>query len=157
MARVSVSLFIPGPPKSQKRHRTSFKNGRMWNYDPSKQEKVQFSLLAKKQASMLPLDAPISIKVICAFDRPKSHYGTGRNSGILKDNAPKYFTKKPDVDNCLKFVMDALQINKIWYPDDCVINDVTIQKIYADEITPGTYIELQSKLERKGIQDDPEC
>ena len=24
------------------------------------------------------------------FDRPKSHYGTGRNEGIVRDSAPGY-------------------------------------------------------------------
>ena len=140
-----IEFMIPGEPKSQKRHRTSFKNGRMWNYDPSKQDKAYFSKFAQNYAPKTPLESPISIEVVCAFSRPKSHFGTGRNAGILKISAAINFVKKPDIDNCLKFVMDALQINKIWFADDCAINKVQIDKIYADEIAPGTYIKIKNE------------
>ena len=40
------------------------------------------------------------------FKRPKSHF---KKNGSLKSSAPKFVLKKPDVDNCLKFILDSLQ------------------------------------------------
>tara|TARA_R110002110_G_scaffold136051_1_gene320644 strand:- start:80 stop:523 length:444 start_codon:yes stop_codon:yes gene_type:complete len=141
----SITFYINGKPRPQQRHKTSFKNGRMWNYDPSKKEKAQFSIIAKTYAPKYPLNGPITMEVVCAFPRPKSHYGTGKNEGKLKEKAAPDFFQKPDLDNCLKFVMDALQINSIWYKDDCIINKATIDKIWADDCEPGTYVKIIKK------------
>ena len=46
------------------------------------------------------------------FPWPKKWYRTGKYSGQLKDNAPIEHTIKPDIDNLLKFVMDAMKNNK---------------------------------------------
>ena len=40
------------------------------------------------------------------FKRPKSHF---KKDGTLKASAPLEVLKRPDVDNCLKFVLDSLQ------------------------------------------------
>lgn len=34
------------------------------------------------------LAGPVSVKIGFYLPRPKTHYGTGKNAGVLKDNAP---------------------------------------------------------------------
>jgi len=66
------------------------------------------------------------------FDRPKGHYGTGKNSGKLKESAPKVHIKMPDIDNCLKFTMDALQSSKKFFNNDSQINEIYGKRHYTD-------------------------
>ena len=64
--------------------------------------------------------------------RPKSHYGTGRNKDILKErfqNIP--CTKKPDIDNLIKFVLDALQGDNGFFIDDSQVVSIFAEKEYS--------------------------
>ena len=62
---------------------------------------------------------------------PKKWFRTGKFAGQLKNNAPVIYTKKPDIDNMLKFIMDSGN-NVIWH-DDCQIWSVQIEKVYSLE------------------------
>ena len=113
-------------PVSLKRHRHRLKGG---TYDPSKKDKDEFI----KMIDDMPLEKmtkPIKCNLNFYCKRPKSHYKTGKNSHILKDNSPKYNTNNKDLDNMVKFVLDAL--NDKLYVDDCQIIEITCKKLYAD-------------------------
>lgn len=58
-------------------------------------------------------DGAFMIKIECLYDRPKCHYNS---KGLVKQNAPKYCTKKPDLDNVEKLICDSL--NGLAYKDD---------------------------------------
>jgi Holliday junction resolvase RusA-like endonuclease len=64
------------------------------------------------------------------FARPKSHYGTGRNAGVLKDSAPARHTKKPDLSKLTRAVEDAL--SGIVYLDDSQVVWQDCGKGYGD-------------------------
>ena len=72
------------------------------------------------------------IKCILNFycKRPKSHYKTGKFSNILKETAPKYNINNKDLDNMVKFVLDAL--NDKLYVDDSLIFEITCRKLYSE-------------------------
>jgi Holliday junction resolvase RusA-like endonuclease len=72
------------------------------------------------------------IKCILNFycKRPKNHFRTGSKSHILKDTSPKYNTNNKDLDNMVKFVLDAL--NDKLYTDDSLIFEITCSKMYSD-------------------------
>ena len=70
--------------------------------------------------------------------RPNSHYRSGKYSHILKDDAPEYHVTKPDSDNLIKFVCDAL--NGVFYKDDSQITRIQAVKVYAKE--PSTEITI---------------
>jgi Holliday junction resolvase RusA-like endonuclease len=56
------------------------------------------------------IDGPVFLRLDFYFPRPDSHYGTGRNAGILKPGAPLYPTTAGyDVDKLSRAVLDALQ------------------------------------------------
>jgi Holliday junction resolvase RusA-like endonuclease len=57
-----------------------------------------------------PLAGPVAVRVVATFPRPKAHYGTGRNAGVLKDWAPIWHAQAPDNDKCLRLVGDSLTI-----------------------------------------------
>ena len=132
----SIEFTIKGSPKALKRHRTS-RNGH--TYDPSKKDKADFLVKSLKSAPKLPLNGPIFMSIEFYMARPKSHYRTGKYKHLLKDNAPKHYTKTPDIDNLEKFVADAL--NKVFYIDDAMITHVYKSKVYSDN--PRTIINLE--------------
>lgn len=112
-------------PVSLKRHRHRLKGG---TYDPSKKDKDDFV----RAIGILPekMTSPIKCQLYFFCKRPKNHYKTGKKSNELKLTAPKYNTNNKDLDNMVKFVLDAL--NDKLYVDDCLIVDIHCMKSYSD-------------------------
>lgn len=138
---MKIQFQIPGPPKHQQRHRSSSRGKFVHRYDPSAKDKVNFLLQAKQYAPKLAHTDVIYLTVWFCMPIPKSHYRTGKFAGTLKDGAPTWHTKKPDVDNLIKFVMDSL--NKVFWKDDSQICSVIAQKRYDEK--PRTIIQIDSK------------
>lgn len=64
------------------------------------------------------------------FERPKSHFGTGRNANKLKDSAPTFCNKvAKDCDNMEKFAMDSM--NKYIYLDDRQVVELSSRKCWC--------------------------
>jgi len=64
------------------------------------------------------------------FPRPKCHFGTGRNAGTMKPDAPAFVTKAPDVLKLARNVEDAL--TKIVYADDAQITQEFLSKHWGE-------------------------
>ena len=99
-------------PVSLKRHRHRLKGG---TYDPSKKDKDDF-IKAIENFPTEKMTKPIRCTLNFYCKRPKNHYKTGKNSHMLKDSSPKYNINNKDLDNMVKFVLDAL--NDKLYTDD---------------------------------------
>jgi len=84
-----------------------------------------------------------AIDLYCRFflPRPKSHYGSGKNSGMVKDSAPEEPTGKPDLFKLVRAVEDAL--TSIIWRDDSQIITVNASKRYHDK--PGVEIRIEEK------------
>ncbi|OPZ75568.1 MAG: Crossover junction endodeoxyribonuclease RusA [Actinobacteria bacterium ADurb.Bin444] len=85
------------------------------------------------------LTGPVRVNIIFRMPRPASHYGTGRNAGKLKNNAPIYHDKTKDVDKLCRSVLDALTQAGVW-KDDGQVAHLSAIKVYGD--TPETVITL---------------
>ncbi len=57
-----------------------------------------------------------SLTLIFTFERPKSHYRTGKYSHLLRDDAPERHLQDPDNDKLERAILDAL--TGIAYKDD---------------------------------------
>lgn len=112
------------PPTAQKRPRVT----RFVTYDPSKKDKIEFLKTIFYQLPKIPLSTALGLTIIFYFARPKSHFN---RKGILLPSSPKHYTKKPDIDNLIKFILDAL--NGQLYIDDSQIISITATKQYASE------------------------
>jgi len=75
-------------------------------------------------------DLPLSVEVTFSLPRPKSHYGTGKNSDVLKDGSPGHPVKKADIDNYVKGTLDALK-GKAW-EDDRQVVELTARKVFGE-------------------------
>lgn len=85
----------------------------------------------------------MKLDVTFFMPRPKSHYGTGKNSETVKSTAPAYHTSKPDLDKLVRCVKDAL--TGIAWKDDSQVSAVFARKFYTDGRV-GANIEI-SKIE----------
>lgn len=112
------------PPTAQQRPRVT----RQHTYDPSMRDKVEFLKSIMDQLPATPLTEALVLRITFSFARPKSHF---KRDGTLLRMAPARHTKKPDVDNLIKFVMDAL--NGHLYVDDAQVVSVAARKLYAAE------------------------
>lgn len=86
------------------------------------------------------LDCPLRVDLHFYLPRPKGHYGTGRNAGVLKASAPTNHTKRPDIDNLRKLVMDAM--TGIFWRDDSLVCEGTTKKTYSDRPRTEIYIKI---------------
>lgn len=131
-----IEFHIPGTPVAQSRPRFTRRDNFVATYDaaPAKDYKSWVRMCAttymKEQGiKMIPRDVPLALTVVIDLQKPKS--------------APKtreiYPTKKPDCDNVLKGIQDAME--SICYEADQQIVDVRVIKRYTTS-EPGVHIRL---------------
>lgn len=90
-----------------------------------------------------PLDCA-EVRMIFRFDRPKSHYRTGRYADLLRDDAPTYPVGPPDADKLARAVFDSLTAAAV-VTDDAVIVTTAIAKRYCTtDQHPGVNIVLSA-------------
>lgn len=95
------------------------------------------------------LDEPLQMDTTFFFQRPKSHYGSGRNADKKKPSAPVFHTKKPDTTKLIRSTEDAL--TGIIYRDDSIIITQTNRKIYVEkDDRPGALITIKRIRELAG-------
>lgn len=131
-----ICFFADGTPKGQPRARAFARNGHVRMYDPGTAEgwKGQVAAAAREHLPPAPLTGPLYVELSFYIPRPKSHYRTGKNAHLLREDAPKWCTAKPDVDNFAKAVLDALTVLRVW-EDDAQVADCRTRKLYATEQT----------------------
>lgn len=135
-------LTILGDPKAQGRARARNAGSFIQIYDDPKSRKAKDSLIAviQDEAPESLLDCPLRVDLHFYMPRPKGHYGTGRNEGKLKDSSPTRHTKRPDIDNLRKLVMDAL--TKVFWRDDSLVCEGTTIKNYSEKPRTEIFIKL---------------
>ncbi len=140
------TLVVLGDPKAQGRARARNAGKFIQIYDDPKsaKKKREFGVIIQEQAPEKLLDCPLRVDLVFCMPRPQGHYGTGRNAGVLKSSAPINHTKRPDIDNLRKLVMDAM--TGIFWRDDSLVCEGTTWKRYSDRPRTEIYIK---KLEVK--------
>ncbi len=134
--KTSLSFFVPGQPIAQPRHRVSgkhryiapLKDGRP---HPIHAWKELIALTAKQQEwEIVKMPDGIIMSLYFILKRPKG-------------NKRQYHTTKPDRDNLMKAVKDALE--GIIYENDSQSFSGIISKQYEDraENEPGVTIQLR--------------
>ena len=131
---------VPMHPIAQKRHRHT-RQGR--TYDLCAADKVKFRRRSIAECEkFLNVDtSPMSMKFVFSCARPQAHYTTKKRLK-LSSKAPVHHVYKPDIDNYVKFVMDALC--GTFYSDDSQVFSIDATKRWVDEGNQGVYVELIS-------------
>lgn len=136
----SFTIFIPGEPKGQPRPRAFSCGGMARVYDPGTAEgwKSQIALAVKPFLPPTPIETQLQLSARFFFSRPKGHVG---KKG-LKPSAPAHFTKKPDLDNVVKALCDALTTVRLWN-DDSQVTIMLLSKGWATNGNAGTELGVQ--------------
>jgi len=130
-----IRFTVPGLPIAKARPKFArIGNGVRTYSTQGGQEKTFASLVIESLGSPptpAPPKVPVEMELLFVMPRPGYHFGTGKNAGRLKDNAPEVHTVKPDLDNLEKFVKDSL--NKVLWHDDAQVCEVSKRKVYGDK------------------------
>ena len=123
---------IPGSPIGQGRPKFSTINGHAKAYDPEKSRnyKAYVKLLATqamKEQGFTMIDGPCCLDIMAFFEVPKSKSKKFKERASLGLERP---TKKPDIDNIVKALQDAL--NGLAYKDDSSIVYLSVAKCYSE-------------------------
>lgn len=108
---------------------------------------------AARQQGWTRCDQPMMLRWYAAFNRPKSHYYTGRNAGVLRD-AYRFvrMAVTPDLDKVERAICDALTLSGV-IADDRLIDWSTGSKIWTAE--PGAeeyvFVRLRTYPDRTGV------
>jgi len=89
---------------------------------------------------------PILVQYTFVFHRPKNHYRSSKPDRGLKDNAPAWVDKAPDLDKLERSTNDALT-GVVWVDDSQVVATLS-QKRYGDR--QGAFIRLFSLPNKAG-------
>lgn len=135
-------FFIRGIPKpgGSKKSFNHPKTGKIVTMDDSDNKDwradVRDTALKNYPANHTLLAGPLRVK--CTFEqlRPKSHFNS---KGILKPNAPKYPTTRPDATKLFRSTEDAM--TAVVWKDDAQIVIQEVRKEYSTR--SGAYIEIE--------------
>jgi Holliday junction resolvase RusA-like endonuclease len=144
--RVRTHFFVPGhaKPSGSKNAVPIFRNGEalmrtndrgqrvpvvaVLDQSKNKDWKASVRQYAGTVFKEPPIAVPCMLVLTFMVQRPKNHYGTGKNSEALKATSPVRPAKKPDLLKLARCVEDAL--TGIIYADDCLIVDEHLHKRY---------------------------
>lgn len=145
-APISIKVFVPGLPIAQPRQRHT-KDGR--NYTPTKHPvrvfKTMVAYAVMREYSGELWDGPIKLDLALWFPRPKAKIWA------KKPMPREWHTAKPDADNVLKAITDALK-NILW-KDDSQVCDIHVTKTICAGGTsydmPGVWMTITQLEERQ--------
>lgn len=130
-----ISFTIPGVPQQQGsktfNRSTGFGYEANKNLAPWRKDAIACIRDAKGDHEGPLFVGPVQVTMVAFFPRPASHYGTGRNAGVLKPTAPTWHSSAPDADKVARALGDALTQSGLIL-DDRLIVAWDISKVYGD-------------------------
>jgi len=140
---INYIFYAKGTPKAQPRPRATRigKHARVYNPSTTDAWKAAITREAtpfiEEQGT---INGAVRVSMVFMISRPKSHFGTGKNSEVLKQAAATEHVCKPDVDNLIKPVLDALTKAGAW-ADDCQVVKLAVYKKYTSDQS-GCIVEI---------------
>lgn len=136
-----IQFNIPGDPVAKGRARATMVQGRARMYTPDKTASYEgkAAYLAKQaMAGADPLTGPVALTIRAVFAIPASWT---KKRLAAHDIKPELVTKKPDADNIVKIVSDALN-GVCWVDDSQVAVLREVVKVYG--LVPGVDVTVES-------------
>lgn len=137
-----ITFIVWGTPQGKARPRFRSAGRYVQTYTPKKtrdyESEIRAAFLNVAEAvNFRKIETgPVSIRVFAEFEPPKS-YSKKKRAAMIG----KYHMNKPDGDNILKAVQDAL--NGYAFTDDAQIVEIYVQKYYGDN--PGLLVTVEAK------------
>lgn len=137
MPMESVTFFVPGKPKGKGRPRRNPNGGRPYTDSQTRMYEDQIAANYRRIAGkfQFPDDVFLRVRIQQQMPVPKSASKTKKTTML---EGRTYPSAKPDLDNVIKAVLDAL--NGVAYKDDARVVGLYSQKVYSDN--PGVLVEI---------------
>lgn len=120
---------VIGPIKGKARPRVNTYTGMAYTPNDTKDYELLIKQYFKvKYPKSVPLEGRLAVKITAYFKILKSTSKKDAEKMLRGEISP---TKKPDIDNITKVVLDAL--NKVAFKDDNQITKIEVEKIYSEE------------------------
>ena len=134
----SVYFVVTGKPVGKGRPRASTRGGFVRMYTDAKTLAYEAAIASEADAAMgdaEPFETPMQMQVSCYYQIPKSWPKKMKQEAIDEERFPNV---KPDLDNVVKAILDAL--NGVVYRDDAQVVNLVATKRYATEPRVEVYI-----------------
>lgn len=135
-----IEFSVPGAPQQQG-SKSINAHGAMYDSNTDLERwRGEVAMIARNAyRSGKPITQGVGVWVRFVFDRPKAHYGTGRNAGKLKPSAAYWYASAPDADKLQRALGDALTQSKV-IEDDRLIVGWNSMKVYGAR--PMTHVKI---------------
>lgn len=132
-----MTFTIPGAPVGKGRPRMT-KTGHVYTPQATLdyEELVRTSYLAAAHGEPIPAGHPVAVQIMAYYPLRKKE--TKKNRAAKLDGTQRP-TLKPDCDNLIKAVLDAL--NGLAYHDDAQVVELYINKAYSEE--PRVWVQIE--------------
>lgn len=120
---------VVGEIKGKARPRLNLYTGSIYTAKNTKEyEDLVRQYFLIKYPRYIPFENRVSVKILACFRPPKKASKKDRENMLNGTLTP---IKKPDIDNIVKVVLDAL--NTIAFKDDNQVTKLEIEKVYGEE------------------------
>jgi Holliday junction resolvase RusA-like endonuclease len=92
------------------------------------------------------LTGPLSVTFLFFRPRPKAHFGSGRNSALLKPSAPEWPIPRPDTLKLARAVEDAL--TGVLWQDDSQVVEHRLLKSYGEHFRVEVEVQIMESGRR---------
>lgn len=136
----ALTLSMNGEPRGKGRPRATVRGGFASVYTDAKTRKYEASVRAVAIAAMAgrdPFEGPLSVSLRFRMPIPKSATKRARAGMAAGEIA---HTGRPDLDNCQKAILDAM--NGVVFCDDSQIVRSFTTKLYAEQ--PGVDVRIEA-------------
>jgi len=139
-----IFLSVPGKPIAKKRPRFARRGKYVTTYNDQETEEGRFLFEVQKQFKREPVTCAVKVNLKFFMPIPKS---TSKKNYALMAVYQIDHTKKPDIDNLIKFALDCL--NGVVYHDDSQIIKISGSKVYHPVGLTEIIVELRDFPEPK--------
>jgi Holliday junction resolvase RusA-like endonuclease len=131
-------LWIPGEPFGKERPRARVMGRTARLYTPATTRKAEERIASLWKHEPFEAGVPLRVCVWAAHARPTSHLLKDGSLSAAGRRMPEV-TKRPDIDNVTKLVLDGL--NGVAWHDDAQIVQVYAAQVWADR-EPGVTVQV---------------
>lgn len=141
----SLSFFVAGCPRPQGSKRAYIRGGKPVLVESCERLKDWRSAISYHAGQVRP-GTPITgdVEAVLEFylPRPRSHFGTGKNSGAVRLSAPQFPSghMSGDIDKLTRCVLDG--ITGVLIADDSQVVRLSARKLFADGAAPGVKVSI---------------
>lgn len=145
---VGLKMKVVGQPKVLRRHQTILRNGRVHVFNPSRADKAAFATKVRilLNAARIPFGLTVlqsnhlRVDAFFLMQRPLSNFiGNNPENALREEASPFFANSASDVDNLLKFVLDATE--GLVFENDRLVETVTATKCLAEGREGYTIVE----------------